>query len=89
MATNPPVTQEQFAADMTTLNSNVTLLTTAVTNVGTFVQALTAEIAALKAANPTVDFTALDATANAINTEITAATASLQGDVATPTPQAA
>lgn len=89
MSTTPPVTQAQFEADMATLNGNVTLLTTAVTNVGTYVQTLTAEIAALKAANPTVDFTALDATANAINTEITTATTSLAGDVPAPAAPAA
>lgn len=84
MSTNPPVTQAQFEADMATLNTNVTTLTTAVTNVGTYVQDLKAQIAALQAANPAVDFTALDATANAINTEITSATTSLVGDVPTP-----
>jgi butyrate kinase len=89
MSTNPPVTQAQFEADMATLNTNVTTLITAVTNVGTFVQQQTAAIADLKqqiANGQTPDFTALDASANAINTEITTATASLVGDVPAPTP---
>ena len=83
MATNA-VTQEQFTADLATLNSNVTTLTTAVTNVGTYVQELQAQIAALQAANPAVDFSVLDSTVNAINTEITTANTSLAADVPAP-----
>jgi hypothetical protein len=74
MSTNA-VTQEQFTADLGKLKSDVATLITTVTD---GVAALKAQIAALQAANPAVDFSALDATVNQVDTDVAAATASLQ-----------
>jgi hypothetical protein len=74
MSTNA-VTQEQFTADLGKLKSDVATLITTVTD---GVAALKAQIAALQAANPAVDFSALDATVNQVDTDVAAATVSLQ-----------
>lgn len=58
-----PVTLEMLTADVTTLQ---TALNTGLTD-------LAAEIANLKASNPTVDFTALDTVINSMTAQVTAA----------------
>lgn len=76
MATNPPITQEQFTADLAQLQTVLT----------TFLTDFAAEVAALKATNPAVDFSALDATVKTMITSVTAADATTGQ---TPAPPAA
>lgn len=65
MATNPPITQAQFTADLASLQTALTQ----------FLTDFAAEVAALKAANPGVDFTSLDTTVQTMLTNVTAADA--------------
>lgn len=74
MATNA-VTQEQFTADLGKLKTDVATLITTVTD---GIAALKKQIADLQAANPGVDFSALDATVNQVDSDVTAATTNLQ-----------
>lgn len=65
MATNPPITQAQFTADLGQLQTTLTQ----------FLTDFSDEVAALKAANPAVDFSGLDATVQTLISNVSAADA--------------
>ncbi len=80
MSTNA-VTQEQFAADLETLNTNVATAVTTLTGLDGSVKSLKDEVAALKANNPAVDFSTVDAKVKAMSDQITGALTTVQPEV--------
>jgi hypothetical protein len=78
------VTQQQFTTDLGKLQGDVTTMVVTLNALDVNVKQLKADVAALKAANPTVDFSALDATANQMDNTIVTANANVQAEVPNP-----
>jgi hypothetical protein len=78
------VTQQQFTTDLGKLQGDVTTMVVTLNALDVNVKQLKADVAALKAANPAFDFSALDATVSQMDNTITTANANVQAEVPNP-----
>ena len=78
------VTQQQFTTDLGKLQGDVTTMVVTLNALDVNVKQLKADVAALQAANPGVDFSSLDATVSQMDNTIVTANANVQAEVPNP-----